>query len=140
MSMPTWPPFRLFRRSGRDYIQIGYSWDMPTNRPPLPSAAIHILLALGPNERHGYGIMTEVARATGGAVRLAPGTLYTNIKRLVAGGLIEESEERPDPERDDQRRRYYRLTAAGQQVAVAEVSRMSTLVMGAKPWIRGLKG
>ena len=84
--------------------------------------------------------MTEVANLTGGAVRLAPGTLYTNIKRLLAAGLIEESEKRPNPERDDQRRRYYRLTAAGQQVAVAEVSRMSALVMGAKPWIRELKG
>ncbi len=113
---------------------------MQTNRSPLPPAAIHILLALGPGERHGYGIMTEVASLTGGAVRLAPGTLYTNIKRLVAGGLIEESEERPDPERDDQRRRYYRLTAAGQQVAIAEVTRMSALVVGATPWIRGLKG
>jgi DNA-binding PadR family transcriptional regulator len=113
---------------------------MQTNRSPLPPAAIHILLALGPSERHGYGIMTEVANLTGGAVRLAPGTLYTNIKRLVAGGLIEESEERPDPERDDQRRRYYRLTAAGQQVAVAEVTRMSALVVGATPWIRELKG
>jgi DNA-binding PadR family transcriptional regulator len=113
---------------------------MQTNRSPLPPAAIHILLALGPGERHGYGIMTEVASLTGGAVRLAPGTLYTNIKRLVAGGLIEESEERPDPERDDQRRRYYRLTASGQQVAIAEVSRMSALVVGATPWIRELKG
>jgi DNA-binding PadR family transcriptional regulator len=113
---------------------------MQTNRSPLPSAAIHILLALGPGERHGYGIMTEVANLTGGAVRLAPGTLYTNIKRLLAGGLIEEIEKRPNPERDDQRRRYYRLTAAGQQVAVAEVGRMSALVTGAKPWIRELKG
>jgi DNA-binding PadR family transcriptional regulator len=110
------------------------------NRPPLPQAAIHILLALGPRERHGYGIMTEVANLTAGAVRLAPGTLYTNIKRLVASGLIEESEERPEAGRDDQRRRYYRLTAAGQRVTVAEVSRMSALVAGAQLWIGELKG
>ena len=113
---------------------------MAENRLPLSPTATYILLALGPGERHGYGILSEVASLTGGAVRLAPGTLYTNIKRLVAGGLIEESEERPDPGRDDQRRRYYRLTAAGQQVAVAEVTRMRTLVARARPWIGELKG
>lgn len=113
---------------------------MPRRRPPLPPAAIHILLALGPGERHGYAIMAEVATQTGGGVRLAPGTLYTNIKRLVAGGLIEESEERPDSGQDDQRRRYYRLSAAGRQVAAEEVARMSALVAGARPWIRDLKG
>lgn len=112
---------------------------MPSNRPPLAPAAIHILLALGPGERHGYGIMAEVANQTGGRVRLAPGTLYTNLKRLVAGGLIAESEERPDPERDDQRRRYYRLTPFGQQVVADEVARMSALVAGAQPWIADLK-
>jgi DNA-binding PadR family transcriptional regulator len=111
---------------------------MSTDRPPLPPAAIHILLAIGPGERHGYGIMTEVAALTDGSVRLAPGTLYTNIKRLLAGGLIEESDERPDPD-GDQRRRYYRLTAAGQQAVVTEVARMEVLVAGARPWIRELK-
>jgi DNA-binding PadR family transcriptional regulator len=111
---------------------------VPDRRPPLPPAAIHILLAIGPGERHGYGIMTEVATLTDGAVRLAPGTLYTNIKRLLAGGLIEESDERPDPDNGDQRRRYYRLTAAGQQVVVTEVARMEVLVAGAQRWIRGL--
>jgi DNA-binding PadR family transcriptional regulator len=113
--------------------------DMPDRRPPLPPAAIHILLAIGSGERHGYGIMTEVATLTGGTVRLAPGTLYTNIKRLLAGGLIEESDERPDPDNEDQRRRYYRLTAAGQQVVVTEVARMEVLVAGAQRWINELK-
>jgi DNA-binding PadR family transcriptional regulator len=112
---------------------------MPDDRPPLPPAAIHILLAIGSGERHGYGIMTEVAALTDGAVRLAPGTLYTNIKRLLAGGLIEESDERPDPDNRDQRRRYYRLTAAGQQVVVTEVARMEVLVAGAQRWINELK-
>jgi DNA-binding PadR family transcriptional regulator len=112
---------------------------MPDSRPPLPPAAIHILLAIGPGERHGYGIMTEVATLTNGTVRLAPGTLYTNIKRLLAGGLIEESDERPDPDNADQRRRYYRLTAAGQQVVVTEVARMEVLVAGAQRWIHELK-
>jgi DNA-binding PadR family transcriptional regulator len=112
---------------------------MPDTRPPLPPAAIHILLAIGPGERHGYGIMTEVAALTDGAVRLAPGTLYTNIKRLLAGGLIEESDERPDPDNGDQRRRYYRLTAAGQQVVLTEVAHMEVLVAGAQRWIHELK-
>ena len=105
---------------------------------PLPSAAIHILLALGPAERHGYAIMTEVASMSNGAVRLAPGTLYTNIKRLLASGLIEEVAERPDPELDDQRRRYYRLSAAGRRVVAGEVARMDALVTSARPWLRTL--
>jgi DNA-binding PadR family transcriptional regulator len=113
---------------------------MPDPRPPLPPAAIHILLAIGSGERHGYAIMTEVATLTDGAVRLAPGTLYTNIKRLLVGGLIEETDERPDPENGDQRRRYYRLTAAGRQVVVTEVARMEVLVAGARRWIRELRG
>jgi DNA-binding PadR family transcriptional regulator len=109
----------------------------PISRP-LPPAAIHILLAIGPGERHGYGIMTEVAKLTDGAVRLAPGTLYTNIKRLVAGGFIEEGGERADPD-DDQRRRYYRLTTSGRQAAEAEVARMNALVTRARPWLNALK-
>jgi DNA-binding PadR family transcriptional regulator len=112
---------------------------MSAERSPLPPAAIHILLAIGSGERHGYAIMTEVAAMTNGAVRLAPGTLYTNIKRLLAGGLIEESEERPDPDHGDQRRRYYRLTATGHQVVVTEVARMEILVAGAQRWIGELK-
>ncbi len=106
---------------------------------PLPSAAIHILLAIGTDERHGYAIMAEVASMTSGTVRLAPGTLYTNIKRLLASGLIEECDQRPDPEHDDQRRRYYRLTSAGRQVVTTEVARMESLVARARPWIRQLE-
>jgi len=109
---------------------------MSSDGAPLPPAAIHILLAIGPGERHGYGIMTEVATQTEGTVRLAPGTLYTNIKRLLASGLIEETDVRPDPERDDQRRRYYRLTTAGRRVVTADVARMESLVRKARPWIR----
>ncbi|HEX5590885.1 MAG TPA: PadR family transcriptional regulator, partial [Candidatus Limnocylindrales bacterium] len=95
----------------------------PGTQPSLPRTAMHILLAIGPEERHGYAIMAEVSRITDGAVRLGPGAIYTTIKRLVADGLIEESDERPDPERDDQRRRYYRLTALGRSVAAEEVRR-----------------
>ncbi len=109
---------------------------MPPSDPPLPAAAIHILLALGPTERHGYAIMAEVASMTDGRVRLAPGTLYTNIKRLLERGLIEEVDRRPAPETDDKRRRYYRLTPAGRRVAASEVARMAALVASARPWVR----
>jgi DNA-binding PadR family transcriptional regulator len=109
-----------------------------TQPPPQVSrTAIHILLAIGPEERHGYAIMHEVARITGGAVKLGPGAIYTTIKRLLADGLIEESDERPDPASDDERRRYYRLTGLGRAVAVAEVRRLETLVASARPWALG---
>src|SRR5882724_4003735 len=93
---------------------------------PLTPAMFHILLALADREQHGYGIMQEVASR--GNMRLGPGTLYGSIKRMLAGGLIEESEERPDPEMDDERRRYYRLTDFGQRVVSAEVERLAKLV------------
>jgi DNA-binding PadR family transcriptional regulator len=107
------------------------------NDKPLTHAAIHILVALGPNERHGYAIMTEVERMTDGAMRIGPGTLYTTIARLLADGLIEETGERPDPALDDKRRRYYRLTASGRAVAGAEIARLETLVASAKSWALG---
>ena len=100
----------------------------------LPRSAVHILIALGDGERHGYGIMRSVEAATGGAVRLGPGTLYTTLSRLAADGLIEESDTRPEPAIDDQRRRYWRLTAAGRAVAVEEVRRMADIVEQARPW------
>jgi DNA-binding PadR family transcriptional regulator len=101
---------------------------------PRTLAATQILIALGDGERHGYGIMRDVASATGGAGRLGPGTLYTTLARLQADGLIEESDTRPDPAIDDQRRRYWRLTAAGRAVAVDEVRRMAAVVDRARPW------
>ena len=100
----------------------------PTALLPLPVSEFQILLALTDEERHGYGIKREVADRTGGDVQLGPGTLYGSIKRMVASGLIEESDERPDPEMDDERRRYYRITPLGKQVAVAEARRMERLV------------
>ena len=106
----------------------------PAPTPPLSRVAMYILLAIGPEERHGYAIMHEVRRITGGAVKLGPGAIYTTIKRLLGDGLIEESEARPDPALDDQRRRYYRLTALGRSVAAAEVRRMDALLSSAKPW------
>jgi DNA-binding PadR family transcriptional regulator len=97
-----------------------------------------MLLAIGPEERHGYAIMHEVRRITDGAIKLGPGAIYTTIKRLLADGLIEETDERPDPDVDDQRRRYYRLTALGRSVAAAEVRRMDALLSAAKPWALAL--
>ena len=99
---------------------------------PLPAAALHILLAIGPEERHGYGIMREVEHMTGGATRMGPGTLYTAIQKLLASGLIEESAERPDPALDDERRRYYRVTALGRDVVLAETRRLAVLVERAR--------
>ena len=99
---------------------------------PLRPAVLHILLSLADGERHGYGIMREVEGRTGGEVRIGPGTLYGSIKRMLADGLIEESDERPDPEMDDQRRRYYRITDFGRRVAGAEAERLAGLVSTAR--------
>lgn len=104
----------------------------PGSLLPLTPAVLHILLTLADGERHGYGIMREVEDRTGGEMRLGPGTLYGSIKRMLADGLIEESDERPDPEMDDQRRRYYRITDFGRRVAGAEAERLQSLVSMAR--------
>ena len=100
----------------------------PEELLPLSLSVFHILLSLADSERHGYGIMKETSARTDGKVRLGPGILYGNIKRLIEDGLIEKSQERPDPELDDERRRYYRLTQFGQGVMVAETRRLANLV------------
>jgi len=92
----------------------------------------HILLALADKERHGYHIMREVEERTSGNVRLGPGTLYGSVKRMIADGLIEELDERPAPDLDDERRRYYRLTDLGFRVAGAEAQRLEQLVRSAR--------
>ena len=97
----------------------------PEDLLPLTPATFHILLALANGERHGYSIMQEIAAQTGGTFRIGPTTLYRSIKQMLANGLIIESDERPDPELDDERRRYYRLTDFGCRVAQAEVDRLS---------------
>lgn len=99
---------------------------------PLTPAVLNILLALADRERHGYAIMREVEERTEGRTRLGPGTLYRSIKTMLADGLIEESGERPDPEIDDQRRRYYRITDFGRRVAGAEAERLRGLVETAR--------
>jgi DNA-binding PadR family transcriptional regulator len=100
----------------------------PRSSLPLTPAVLNILLALADRERHGYGIMREVEDRTGGEVRLGPGILYDSIKGMLADGLIEESDERPDPEVDDQRRRYYRISDFGRRVAGAKAKRLRSLV------------
>jgi DNA-binding PadR family transcriptional regulator len=95
---------------------------------PLTPPVFHILLALAEEERHGYGIMQDVAQQTGGALQLGPGTLYGCLKRMVAAGLVEECDERPDPALDDERRRYYRMTPAGRRAVRAEAQRLAVAV------------
>jgi DNA-binding PadR family transcriptional regulator len=95
--------------------------------PPLTPAVFHVLLALADSERHGYAIMREVADATGGRIKMGPGTLYGTIKRLLEARLIEESDRRPDPALDDERRRYYRLTGLGERTVKAEALRYEAL-------------
>ena len=95
---------------------------------PLKTHWFHVMLSLAGGEQHGYGIMQEVLNRTTGKVRLWPATLYGSIKRLAEAGLIEESDERPAPELDDARRRYYRLTPLGKRVLDAECERLEELV------------
>jgi DNA-binding PadR family transcriptional regulator len=95
---------------------------------PLPVAAFHILMALAEDDRHGYGIIQDVAARTDGALLLSAGTLYRSIQRMLEQGLIVETHERPAPDQDDERRRYYRITRFGTTVARAEAQRLSDLV------------
>lgn len=100
----------------------------PDELIPLTPPVFHILTALADGEKHGYAIILEVGRLTEGRVRLGSGTLYAAIKRLLNSRLIEECEERPAPEADDERRRYYRITSFGLQVAQAEAQRLAQMV------------
>ena len=95
---------------------------------PLKSNWFHILLSLVGGEQHGYGIMRDVLERSDGKVRLWPATLYGSLKRLIEAGLIAESGERPAPEFDDARRRYYKLTPLGQRVLDLESQRLKDLV------------
>jgi len=98
----------------------------------LPVPVLHILITLADGESHGYAIMQDVAARTDGALRLGPGTLYGSIKRMLHDGLIEELDERPDPDQDDARRRYYRITARGRKAAGEEIGRLAKLVRQAR--------
>ncbi len=99
---------------------------------PLPPATFHILLALAEGDRHGYGIIQDVEARTDGELRLSAGTLYRSIQRMLEQGLVVETRDRPAPAEDDERRRYYRITAFGTAVAKAEARRLSQLVRMAR--------
>ena len=106
--------------------------DDPSSFLPLPRDTFHILVSLADRERHGYSVMQDVAERTDGALRFSPSSLYASIKRLLGQALIEELAERPDPEHDDERRRYYRLTPLGRRVAMAEARRLDRLLADAR--------
>ncbi len=95
---------------------------------PLTPAVFHILLAVADRDRHGLGIMHDVEERTDGAVVLGPGTLYGTIKRMLKSALIEGTEERPAPDADDPRRRYYRITVLGRKVAESEAERLAQVL------------
>lgn len=95
---------------------------------PLPAATFHILMCLAEGDRHGYAILQEVSLRTAGGVKLGAGTLYRSIQRMLEQGLIEETRRRPAPEKDDERRRYYRITPLGTAAARSEARRLTEMV------------
>jgi len=115
---PRAPPAMPFPRSRRDAGAF----------LPLRPVDVLILTMLAPGERHGYGIRQDILDHTDGALRLEAGNLYRSIRRLIELGMVAESDRRPDPEEDDERRRYYRLTAQGARVLAAELRRLRALV------------
>lgn len=104
----------------------------PEDLLPLTPPVFHILVALCEGERHGYAIMRQVAADTDDGLQLGPGTLYGCLKRMLEARLIEESDERPDPQLDDERRRYYRITDLGARTVRAEAQRLATAVTAAR--------
>jgi DNA-binding PadR family transcriptional regulator len=104
----------------------------PASLLPLPTATFHILMAVATEDRHGYAIIHDIEERTGGALRLSAGTLYRSIQRMLEQGLLVETNDRPEPELDDERRRYYRITPFGTLVAKAEARRLSELVRMAR--------
>jgi DNA-binding PadR family transcriptional regulator len=100
----------------------------PSDLLPLSTPVLHILLALGHERMHGYGIMQAIEQKTEGAARVLPGTLYTTLNRMLADGLVEEMSPPKDSPDDDRRRRYYRTTPFGREVVAAEADRMTVLL------------
>ncbi|MGA3188806.1 MAG: PadR family transcriptional regulator [Bryobacteraceae bacterium] len=100
----------------------------PDSLLPLPAATFHILMAVSADDRHGYAIIQDVAASTNGELKLSAGTLYRSIQRMLEQGLLLETRDRPAPEDDDERRRYYRITPFGRTVAKAEAQRLTQLV------------
>jgi len=106
---------------------------------PLRPAVFHILVVLAEGERHGYAIKQEVEKRTDGVVKMGPGTLYESIQRMLDKGLLEESAHRPEPEKDQAQRRYYRLSKFGRAVLEAEVTRLGVLVENARESLLGAR-
>jgi DNA-binding PadR family transcriptional regulator len=104
----------------------------PEDLLPLTPPVFHILVALSVGERHGYAIMRQIAEDTDGALQLGPGTLYGCLQRMLTAGLVEESDQRPDPQLDDERRRYYRISDFGTRVVRAEAKRLAVAVTAAR--------
>jgi DNA-binding PadR family transcriptional regulator len=104
----------------------------PESLLPLPTVTFHILMAVASGDRHGYAIIQDVEERTDHQLRLGAGTLYRSLERMLRQGLIEETGDRPAPEVDDERRRYYRITKYGEAVAQAEASRLTDLVRMAR--------
>jgi len=104
----------------------------PEDFLPLHRDTFHVLVSLADRDRHGYSILLDVSDRTNGALRFSPSSLYASIKRLLQQGLIEELAERPDPDHDDERRRYYRLTRMGRKVAEVEARRLERLLADAR--------
>jgi DNA-binding PadR family transcriptional regulator len=109
-------------------VDIFWDMDKPEDLLPLPPATFHILMAVADEDRHGYAIIQDVAARTGGELKLSAGTLYRSVQRMLEQGLLVETQERPAPELDDERRRYYRITPFGVAAARAEVTRLNQLV------------
>ena len=107
---------------------------MKKNKPdkPLTPAVFHILLALSTRERHGYGIMKQVNADSRGKIKMGPGTLYGSIGRMMEAGLILESDKKVDPEMDDERRIYYKITGLGQKALSAELERYREIMAVAR--------
>lgn len=101
---------------------------------PLSPANLYILFSLAAEDRHGYGIMQEVTRHSGGQYKLGPGTLYDNLRKLMDQGIVEDAPRRSAE--DDPRRRYYRLTSFGRRILAADVARLEDLVREAKSHLR----
>jgi DNA-binding PadR family transcriptional regulator len=120
--------------NGCKYIEMCYSGPMddPGRFLPLPQAMFHILVALAEDDLHGYAIMLDVAARTNGKLKLSPGTLYGSIKKMLEDGFIQEIGPKLGASNDDERRRYYRLTRFGRQVAAAEAERLTALLAQAR--------
>ena len=117
--------------STSNYVHSGYTHTVKTEAEsllPLPPATFHILVALADEDRHGYAVIKDVAARTGGALKLSPGTLYRSMDRMVQQGLIREVSSRPARDMDDERRRYYRITPFGREVAMAESRRLAQML------------